>query len=244
MDFSTYEIEARVEATHWWFVTRRKLFESIISDFGLSRHARILDVGTSTGTNLRMLAEAGFANVRGLDLSEVAIAWCANKGLGRVDHGDIRQIPSADSSFDLVLATDVIEHVDDDVSAICELERVLKPGGRVLITVPAFRSLWGLQDVVSQHKRRYRKAELLRKIAATGFVVEECFYFNFVLFLPIWLARQAIRILRPSLKSENEMNSPVLNRLLALVFALDVKAARRLHVPFGVSLLATLRKMH
>src|SRR5438552_10308354 len=114
MDRATFEVEAAVEATHWWFVGRRKLFSKEILGRGLPSDARVLDVGTSTGTNLRMLRSIGFSNVEGLDLDEEAIRFCAEKGFGAVTRGDILNMPFEDCRFDLVLATDIIEHVDDD----------------------------------------------------------------------------------------------------------------------------------
>lgn len=242
MDYATYEVEAQVEATHWWFVARRKLFQSIIENLQLSSAVSILDIGTSTGTNLRMLRDSGYTNVRGLDLHDEAIRWCASKGLGQVDKGDICDIPSQDNVYDLVMATDIIEHVDNDVLALKEIRRVLKPGARALITVPAFQSLWGLQDTVSHHKRRYTREELRDKLAQSGMAVEQCFYFNYILFLPIWMVRQAIRIFKPRIDSENELNSPWMNRLLIKLFTLDVRTASKLKPPFGVSILAVVTK--
>lgn len=243
MDFATYEVEAQVEATHWWFVGRRKLFRSIVENIGIASSVAILDIGTSTGTNLRMLREAGFTNVRGLDLHEEAIRWCADKGLGHVDKGDICNIPSANNVYDLVLATDIIEHVDDDVAALREVTRVLKQNGRAIITVPAFQSLWGLQDTVSHHKRRYRKQELVDKLSQVGLVTDECFYFNYLLFIPIWFARQLIRLLGLKLSSENELNSLVINKILSFIFSFDISTARQINPPFGVSVLAVVRKI-
>ncbi len=242
MDYSTYEVEAQVEATHWWFVGRRKLFRSVIETIQLSHTAAILDIGTSTGTNLRMLRDAGFVNVRGLDLYEEAIRWCADKGLGLVDKGDICDIPSLENVYDLVMATDIIEHVDDDVTALREIERVLKSGGHAIITVPAFQSLWGLQDTVSHHKRRYRKQELIDKLNSAGLEVDECFYFNYLFFLPIWIVRQAIRVFKINLASENELNSPWINSFLTKLFLVDIATAKKISPPFGVSLLAVVRK--
>lgn len=242
MDYATYEVEAQVEATHWWFVGRRKLFRSIIENIRVAPAAEILDIGTSTGTNLRMLRDAGFFNVRGLDLHEEAIRWCADKGLGRVDKGDICNIPSGDQVYDLVMATDIIEHVDDDIAALREIERVMKPGGHAIITVPAFESLWGLQDTVSHHKRRYRQKELIKNLNRTGLVVDECFYFNYLLFFPIWVVRQAIRVFRINLNSENELNPSWINSFLTKLFLIDVMTARKIAPPFGVSLLAIVRK--
>src|SRR6185312_16718168 len=105
MESTAYAIEAEVEATHWWFVERRRLFGRMIARMGLPSDARILDIGTSTGTNLRMLRDLGFTNFEGLDQSEDAIRWCADKGLGKVTAGDVCKLPFADESFDLVLAT-------------------------------------------------------------------------------------------------------------------------------------------
>jgi SAM-dependent methyltransferase len=242
MEVGVYEIEAEIEATHWWFVGRRRLFAAEIGQIGLDRDAAVLDIGTSTGTNLRMLRTLGYRNVEGLDASEEAIRFCAEKGFPRVRIGDLCGMPFAPNAFDLVLATDVIEHVDDDAQAIAEIARILKPGGVALITVPTFGCLWGLQDEVAKHKRRYRKSELLQLVTRSGMRIERQYYFNYLLFLPIWFGRKMIRVLRPALKSEAEMNSPLINRLLSIVFAADTMTAPVLRVPFGVSALVLARK--
>jgi 2-polyprenyl-3-methyl-5-hydroxy-6-metoxy-1,4-benzoquinol methylase len=242
MDYATYEVESHVEATHWWFVGRRKLFGQIINTFDLLPTAKVLDIGTSTGTNLRMLRDLGYSNVRGLDLHDEAIQWCAEKGLGKVDKGDICHIPSGDYEYDLVLATDIIEHVDNDAQAISEISRVLKSSARSIITVPAFPSLWGLQDTVSHHKRRYRKEDFIEKLKASGLEVEDCFYFNYLLFFPIWMARHIIRVFKINLQSENGLNPSWVNCMLKKIFLLDVCTSRKVAPPFGVSLLAILKK--
>lgn len=241
MDANTYAIESAIEQTHWWFVVRRSLIRSIIDELKMSHDAAILDVGTSTGTNLRLLKEMGFTNFLGLDISPEAIGWCADKGLGIVHQGDVCAIPFPDKRFDLVLATDIIEHVDDDLKSLQELHRVLKESGTIVITVPAFPCLWGLQDVVAQHKRRYRHSDFLEKLGKAGFECTNWFYFNFLLFAPIWVARQMIRITRIKLKSENQINTPLLNWILKAIFYLDVALARGWKPHFGVSLLALAR---
>jgi len=243
MDYATYEVEAQVEATHWWFVGRRKLFISIIQQLKLPITSEILDIGTSTGTNLRMLSEAGYSNVRGLDMSDDAIRWCKDKGLGTVQKGDVCNIPSADNTYDFILSTDIIEHVDDDYLALKDIYRVLKPGASVLITVPAFQSLWGLQDEVSHHKRRYLLKELNDKLMACGFVVKQIYYFNYLLFLPIYIARKLIAWLKIKVHSENEINSDFINYVMAKIFELDIKTARFIKPPFGVSVLALATKV-
>jgi SAM-dependent methyltransferase len=242
MEYATYAAEAEAEATHWWFVGRRTLFRRLLARHAGDRDARVLDVGTSTGTNLRLLADMGYRDVTGLDMSPEAIRFCADKGLPPVREGSITAMPFADASFDVVLATDVVEHVDEDQRAVDEVARVLRPGGTALFTVPAFQSLWGLQDEVSHHKRRYRRAGFRALVDRAGFAVVDQFYFNYLLFAPIWLARRLIPLLAPDAKSETELNPPLINRLLLGVMQLDVATAPWLRPPAGVSYLVLARK--
>ncbi len=242
MDIAAYAVEADVEESHWWFVGRRWLFSREIAALGLPVDAPILEVGTSTGTNLRMLGDLGFQRVAGLDLSDEAIRFCADKMLGNVRRGDVCALPFEDASFELVLATDILEHVADDALALCEIARVLKPGSLMLITVPAFDSLWGLQDEVAHHLRRYRLPPIKSAVEAAGLRVVRCFYFNYLLFVPIWLARQVLRALRIKLASENQLNFPPLNRFLKLVFELDLHTAAWLKPTFGVSIFVLAEK--
>jgi SAM-dependent methyltransferase len=237
MDIGIYATEAAIERDHWWFAGRRFLLARIIGEFSLPPGSAVLDVGTGTGSNLRMLYELGFDRVLGLDQSREAIRFCAEKGLGAVELGDVRALPFPDRQFDLVLATDIIEHVDDDLLALRELRRVLKPKGHLLLTVPAFELLWGLQDELGHHKRRYRLSDLLERIADASLLPERQFYFNYLLFLPILLLRRLMRVLPLPVASEGEINAPWLNRILSRLFRFDVRTAPRLRPPFGVSAL-------
>lgn len=242
MQESVYAVDARREQDHWWYVGRRRLFSRMIGALGVAPDQPVLDVGTSAGTNLRMLRELGYGDITGLDFSEEAIRFCAEKGLGTVRRGDITEMPFPDASFALVLATDIIEHVDDDVLALREIARVLRPGQSALVTVPAFPSLWGFQDVVSLHKRRYRMEPLLDRIRQAGLEPGERFYFNYLLFAPIWAARQVMKLWKHSYRSESDVTGPLANRVLTAIFAFDVLTSPRLAPPFGVSILVVVRK--
>ena len=242
MERTTYAAEAAAEETHWWFVGRRILFRRLLERRTVGRAARILDVGTSTGTNLRLLVDMGYGDVTGLDSSAEAIRFCAEKGLPPVRQGSITEIPFEAGRFDLVLATDVVEHVEDDRAAVAEVARVLEPGGIALFTVPAFQSLWGLQDEVSHHKRRYRRRGFLRLVGEAGLEIVDQFYFNYVLFLPIWLARRLLPLAAPGARSETELNTPLLNAVLLRVMRFDVATAPLIRPPFGVSYLVLARK--
>jgi len=145
--------------------------------------------------------------------------------------------PVPEQRFDLVLATDVIEHADDDLAALRELCRVLKPGGYLLLNVPAFQLLWGLQDDVSHHKRRYRLHRLLKMLPVADLSPRRYFYFNYLLFLPILAARRLMRRLKIRVASENEINAGWFNQALTRVFRFDVRTAPWLRPPIGVSAL-------
>jgi SAM-dependent methyltransferase len=238
MDAANFAVEAEVEERHWWFAGRRRLFARELTRFGVNRDSRVLDVGTGTGANLRMLQDLRVRSVVGLDRDELAICYCLSKGLGRVRQGDICAMPFDDRSFDFVVATDIIEHVHDDSAALRELARVLRDGGKALIAVPAFPSLWGLQDIVAHHKRRYRLRPLLQKMQEAGLQPRRYYHFNYLLFGPIWLARQLISLFGIKRSSEAEFNSPVVNCVLSAIFSFDTSTAPLLRPPFGVSILA------
>ena len=242
MESSVYEVETNLEDYHWWFRVRRSLFAKELALAGFTPDQRILDIGTSTGTNLRLLRDLGCGDATGIDYSPEAIEHCLSKGFTAICRGDICALPFNDSTFDLVMATDILEHVDEDAMALAEIKRVLKPGGRVLITVPAFQSLWGRQDEVSHHKRRYLMPRLLALIEAAGLSVAKHYYFNYLLFVPIFIARMAMRLFRIRPDSENAINAPILNTILKAIFYFDVATARRLQPPFGVSILALANK--
>ncbi|MGH7185448.1 MAG: class I SAM-dependent methyltransferase [Pseudomonadota bacterium] len=242
MELAVYEHEAAVEETHWWFVGRRKLFARELTNLAIPAGARVLDIGSGTGANLRLLRQIGMPGVVRLDQSEVAIRFCEARGFSPVRRGDIRRLPFEDASFDLVLATDVIEHVEEDARAVAEIRRVLAVGGFALMTVPAFPSLWGLQDDQSHHKRRYRRERLKELLTRAGLEIRKIYYFNYLLFPAVWAARQVIRLVKPKIESENQVNTPLINRVLGLIFALDVATAPKLRPPFGVSILAICRR--
>ena len=241
LESTVYDVEAEIEANHWWFVGRRKLFSSLIKPLRIPLGSSILDIGSGTGSNLRLLRELKFSNVTGADFSEDSIKYCAEKKLGLVRKADVCDLPFNDNQFHMILATDIIEHVDDK-KALAEIYRTLASGGFALLTVPAFPFLWGLQDDVSHHRIRYRKKLFESLISNAGFRISNSFYFNYLLFAPIWIARKVIKLLKVPLKSEGQINSPWINGILYSIFYLDIKMASTLKMPFGVSILAMVYK--
>lgn len=242
MDKTLYELENHVKQSHWWFVGRRRLFSKLIHSLKLDYACPILDVGCSTGTNLRMLTNSGFLNVIGFDRNPLTLNYVAAEDCASLVIGDVCELPFDDNSFSLILATDIIEHVDDDKKAVEEMFRVLRTGGFMLISVPTFQSLWGPQDNLSHHKRRYRLAELLAILNRDDSEILSSFYFNFLLFIPILIVRKFLNLMPMNFRSENEINTVFVNKLLTKIFYLDVDLAPFLPIPFGVSALVLLRK--
>ncbi|MGH9239441.1 MAG: class I SAM-dependent methyltransferase [Vicinamibacterales bacterium] len=238
MNAEVYEAEAALHGTHWWFVGRRELFSDLLQELGPRPQWRVLEVGTGTGANLPVLDALGVRQVVGCDVSAEALRYSARGHAGPLAAADAARLPFKDSSFDLVMAADVIEHLDDDCAALAEFVRILKPGGHFILTVPAFPALWGPQDVVAHHRRRYRRQAFLELVSSARLKVRSCFYFNYVLFVPIWAARKLLLALGIPVRTENAINTALINRVLTQLFRADVKFARRLRVPFGVSLCA------
>jgi len=238
----TYPILFRVEQSHWWHTGRRKIIASFVEDICrrvTDRRPRILDVGCGTGANLLMLSQYGDAE--GVDISEDALAFCHERGLANVKLGAGEELPYDDGTFDLVTALDVVEHMDDDLAGLREMRRVLRPGGRVLLFVPTFMFLWGVQDDVSHHRRRYRLAELRRVLERAGFEVERTTYANITFFLPILLVRKLMQLTGIKAESENNINVSALNGLLARVLGAESVVLKIMNIPFGVSGLCVAR---
>jgi len=159
-----YEQETvAVEDRHWWYVGRRRILEGVVDSLALPGGAEILDAGCGSGRNLEWLAR--FGAVTGLELSEDSLEYARRRAIGSVVAGSVEDIPLADESFDLVTSFDVIEHVDD-LRALRELHRLLRPGGRLLVSVPAYPFLWSEHDARNHHRRRYTTRALLE--AARG----------------------------------------------------------------------------
>jgi SAM-dependent methyltransferase len=239
----TYAIFFEQEESHWWYVGRRRIIRSFVKEICGQiggRAAQILDVGCGTGANLLMLSE--FGEAEGVDISPQAITFCQARGLSNVRLGAAEALPYDDDQFDLVTALDVVEHLDDDVGALREMWRVIRPGGRLLLFVPAFMFLWGLQDEVSNHRRRYRLPELRRAVVAAGFEIERTSYANITFFLPTLMVRQVMRLTGLSTDSEVRINIPALNRVFAWIFGSERWLLKACSFPFGVSAVCVARR--
>ncbi len=245
MEQHTYAIMNRVEDSHWWFVGRRLILESFLEDIVQSSKSKaqspkILDVGCGTGANLEMLAN--FGEAQGVDVSDDALEFCKTKGL-KAHKGLAESLPFADESFDLVTALDVVEHLDDDVAGLKEMNRVLRKDGKTLIFVPAFMWLWGVQDDVSNHRIRYTKKQIVERLQKAGFEIERATYANITFFAPILGGRTLMKLAGIKPESENNVNVSALNSIFGKLFGAERFWLKRANFPFGVSIVVVAKKI-
>ncbi len=244
MMLHTYPNLFEVEESHWWHIGRRRIIASFVKaicEQVKDRRARILDVGCGTGANLVRLSD--FGDAEGVDISPDALKFCRERGLNNVKLGAAETLPYKDGEFDLVTALDVVEHMDDDVAGLKEMHRVLRPGGRVLLFVPTFMFLWGVQDEVSHHRRRYRMDELRQAVTAAGFEVERTTYANITFFWPVLVVRKFMRLTGMRTETENNINIPAFNRFFGAILGAERHWLRYLNIPFGVSGLCVARRV-
>jgi ubiquinone/menaquinone biosynthesis C-methylase UbiE len=228
-----YELEDR----HWWFRSRRRFVWALMRRAGVSSPSWVLDAGCGTGRNLvefGALAE----EAEGVDFSEEAVAFCRRRGLEGVRRARLEELPFPDDRFDLIIATDVIEHIEDDRRALVELRRVAAAGANLIITVPAYSWLWSQHDVSLHHHRRYTLRRLCAAVGGTGWEPAVSSYF-YTAMLPAVAAVRAAGKLRSSNngRSDLALTPPTLNRLLELPVRAESKLVERgVRLPFGVSL--------
>jgi len=236
-----YDFMNREESEHWWYRIRRKMVHDLIRNLCPGRNnLKILDAGCGTGGMLIELARYG--NVYGVDESERAVNYCLRKSIPRVLLSGVSSLPYKSDMFDIVTILDVLEHINDDSSAVREIQRVLKPGGYCIIFVPAFSFLWSITDVVSKHFRRYNMSSLLMLLSNSQLKVTRKSYFNFFLFPPIAIIRILVRLFKLPVKSENGFSHGIINSILHGIFYLESILIKYISFPFGVSILVVCKK--
>lgn len=242
MQADEYRRMHELESHYWWFVARRRLALSLLRRFlpASPAPARILDLGCGTGAVLQELT--AFSHPIGLDMSPLALEFCRGRGLSRLAIGRGETLPLQNSSVDAVIALDVFEHIEDDRSAFAEAARVLRPGGVLVLSVPAFRSLWGPHDVALMHFRRYRKSEIRRLLTSSGLKPRKLSYAIFLLFPLV----ATIRFFEKRKPGEAKASLPALpswmNRSLIGLQGFEGALVRGGSLPWGSSVVAVAEK--
>lgn len=241
------------EDKHWWFASRTRALNAVMEPLlPKTPDFRLLDVGCGAGNMIHHLSHYG--QVKGLEIDPRPVKVARQRGYDVEQFDATRPMPFDENSFEAVTALDVIEHNEDDLAILRESHRVLKPGGHIVITVPALMWLWSHNDAINAHVRRYTAAELKEKLARTGFAVRRVTYNNFFVFpmaAGLILLRRFSKA-EPELAShhlddeeyqvEMEPASPPVNAVLTGVGQVEAALIRLMNLPVGTSLIAVGQK--
>ena len=230
-----------LERTHWWFEGRRRIFFHLLDQALIGRmDVRSLDVGCGAGGMMVELERYG--TPYGIDVDTTLLHVCRARGFQELLNASGTHVPFMDASFDLVTLFDCIEHIDDDGMALCEAHRVLKPGGLLFVSVPAYQFLYAHNDQVAHHVRRYTLSELRSKIRLAGFGVIKASYINALLFPLILPAVLLIKLKERVIGDDGRRTNLSytyprwLNHALAAIFAAERHLVSRWTVPGGHSI--------
>lgn len=236
------KIYHQYEKNHFWFRARRKYIVDCLNKF--PQDISILDIGCSSGILLNELMSCGFKqeNLYGIDISEDAIEYCKDSQLKNVFVMDA-QSPNLNRKFDVIVSSDCLEHLEQDVDALKRWYDLLKDGGILLIFVPAFKFLWSQHDVANMHYRRYTEKELKNKLTSSNFKIKKSSYWNFFLFPPILLIRLLSKIRSSKTKEEiGDLKEVKFNKLFFSVINFENKLLSHINFPWGVSVFAVAQK--
>ncbi len=246
MQTDEYKRMYRAEESHWWYRGMENLTRRLLATwYKPNARLHILDVGCGTGWAISTYLKE-YGSPTGIDLASPALTFCRQRKLASLAQANAERLPFAPEQFHLVTSFDVLyeDSIQSDQTALQEIQRVLKPGGRVLLRLPAYNWLRGQHDQVVHTARRYSAAQVRRLLGNAHLQVEFLTYANSLLF-PLALAKRGMENLLPrSRQPQSELSIPFLgvNRLLRLLLAAEAPFALRQALPFGLSIVAAARK--
>lgn len=229
-----------LEDRYWWFVARRRLALGLLRRFCRAERPVVLDLGCGTGVISTELAR--WADPISLDMSELALEFSKDRGVATLVQAIGEALPLGSESVDAVLALDVFEHIDNHDMAFAEAKRVLKPGGVLVLSVPAFRLLWGPHDVALMHFRRYTRRSIRECLVRAGLEPVRVSYSVFLLFPVVLLIRVLEKLKRGEAKASLPALPDAANRLLIGLQDLEAKLLHRFNLPWGSSVVAVARR--
>jgi SAM-dependent methyltransferase len=237
MERIVYDRMAELDSRHWWYRARREVLAALIARRIKPRQgARILEIGCGTGHNLAMLA--GFGRVDAIEMDTGARSVASSRLGQAVADASLPELAGVEEeAYDLIALLDVLEHVEEDREALASIARRLKPGGKILITVPAHPWMWSAHDRVNHHYRRYTRKSLKAVVAAAGLKLDMMSWFNSLLFPLAAASRLAGRVAGKD-DSDDALPAAPVNALFEKLFALERYALGRVPFPPGVSLVA------
>jgi SAM-dependent methyltransferase len=251
LEYEEYKIMYEAEDTHWWYRGMRGVMLRLLNlKSNPTRQPSILDAGCGTGGNLHALELAGYRNLSGFDLSPIALSFCRERGLTDVRQGSITDIPFDADTFDIIVSCDVVTDAgtDNEMTALAELNRVLKPGGRLFLNLPAFGFLRSEHDRATDVARRVTAGEIKLKLQQAGFRIKRATYWDMFLF-PIVVAVRLFRRERPEdlgnpARSDIVLPRAPFNFALTTVVRLEGLMLNYINLPIGSSVAVVAVKPH
>ena len=235
-----YELEDK----HWWNVSRREIILKLLNPY-FKKEAKVLDIGCSSGALIKQIISNNVVKVYGIDISKDAIKLSKDKGLKNVKTMNASKLEFEDKEFDVIIASDVLEHIHSDLNALKEWRRVLKPNGHMILFVPARQILWSNNDIYSQHFRRYEKKQLKDRLIRSGFSISRLSYWNFLLFIPIFVYRKfqkTYKEVNMELNHELMTINPIIDSIFRFILFIENRVLAWVNFPIGVSLFAICKK--
>jgi SAM-dependent methyltransferase len=242
MNNNEYQKLYNFENFYWWHIGRRHIIQSLLSKIPLEQNSKILDAGCGTGGNIKILSR--FGKVVGIDSSPEAIKFCEKRGFKNVKLGNIENTDFSDNSFDLIVALDILEHLNNDVGALKEFHRILKKDGYILTSVPAYQFLWSEHDVALHHKRRYSIKGFNYCLSKANFqTVKKTYAIAFT--APVVFIYRIIQKIFPvfNKKSSNYVILPIpLNNFFIFLLRTEAFLLKYINFPFGISIIHIAKK--
>lgn len=234
------------EESFFWYVARRKIIEKVIKNninLENKENLKVLEIGCGTGGNLVYFSKI-FPKIQGVECCEKAITFAKQKTKIKMQTGKLPDdLPFKKEKFDIIFMFDVLEHIEEENKTLKKIHQILNEQGKLIITVPAFKLLWSNHDTRNQHYRRYTKGMLKQSLIKGGFKINYSNYFNFLLFLPIFITRMLDKG-----KSKHEENNDIknynkiTNNLLRLIMESEKYLMKYLRFPWGVSVISIAQK--
>jgi len=230
-----YELKYHLlERNHWWFRARRDVVLRLLRDE--NKTSKILDVGCSGGLLLEDLKKNRYTHITGIDISKKAVDICKKKGMNVVQT-DAMKTKFKDNTFDIIIASDILEHTKDDVATMQEWGRILKKDGKLIVFVPAYKFLWSAHDESNMHQKRYVKKELIQLMASSDLNIQKSSYWNSALCIPVFIMRFFNKTVLKKIKQKDDLviSNKFINGLLFRLLRLENTLIRIINYPFGVS---------
>jgi len=244
MEVAFYKEMYNLENYHWWFLGKKTLLCAFLAKYAdLKNHSmKILDVGCGTGMIMFLLKNYG--ETYGIDISEEALNFCRLRGHKYLKKARANNVPFDNQFFDLVIAFDLLEHLEDDEGAVKEFYRILKKGGILLISVPSFKFLYSEHDLAAGHKRRYTANQIKRLMKQKQFSIMKITYTNMFIFPLVVVYRLLKKFfpIREQVKTDFFSVPLIINKILSSIYRLEAILLARMDFPFGLSVVCVVRK--